>query len=95
MKNDRERGFIGAIVSMVAALIILQAVFKVDVMGVLKSPDFGEIVSYLKKFLILIWEKFLVLPVSFLWNEVFIDIIWDVIKDGFELLKKWVDTNQS
>ncbi len=91
MKNH-ERGFISALVSIIGALILLQFVFHVDVIGFLKSPDIGEIFSYLKRFVVLVWEKFLVAPASFLWNEVFIDIVWNTIKDGFEILKNWVDT---
>ena len=86
-----ERGFISTIFSIIAALVLLQLVFHVDVISFLKSPDLGEVVSYLKRFIILVWEKFLVAPVSFLWHEVFIDIIWSTIKDGFEILKGWVD----
>jgi hypothetical protein len=91
MKNS-ERGFVSTIFSIIGALIILQFVFKVDVIGFLKSPDVGEVFSYLKRFVVLIWEKFLVAPASFLWHEVFINIVWNTIKDGFEILKGWVDT---
>ncbi len=95
MKTQKERGFIGAIISIITALILIQVVFKFDIVGLLKSPDFGEIVVYIKKFAVLIWEKFLVLPASFLWNDIFIDIIWKITKEGFELLKDWVDKNQN
>ncbi len=95
MEKQKESGFIGLIISIIISLILLQAVFRVDVIEILKSPNFGEIVDYIKKFFTLVWEKFLVLPASFIWNEIFIDIVWRIMKDAFELLKNWVDTNQA
>lgn len=90
--ENKQDGFIGILISIVAALVLAQAVFHIDVVSFLRSPSTLEVVDYIKRAIVLVWDKFLVLPVSFIWEQIFVDIIWKGGVYAFDMLKGWVDS---
>lgn len=51
MKINNQKGFIGAIVLIVVALVLLQYIFHIDIIAYLQSPKIVEIVNYIKSLL--------------------------------------------
>lgn len=54
--RTQEQGFIGVIVLIIIALVLLQNVFKVDVIGFIQSSFFGNLVVDVKNIVLSIWD---------------------------------------
>lgn len=91
MQKNKEGGFIGTVVSIVVALAVLNFFFGWNVFEFLKSSGAVEIYSYIKDFLTIVWEKFLVYPAVWFWENVIVGIVWETLKGAYEILKNWVD----
>lgn len=91
-RNIDSKGFIGTIVIVVIGLALLKYFFDWNIIEFLKSPKVIETFYYIKKFIVLIWDKFVATPASFLWNDIVINIIWKTIVEAFNLLKHWVNS---
>lgn len=55
-RKKEEQGFIGVIVLIVIALVLLQNVFKVDVIGFIQSSFFGNFIVDAKRIVLSIWD---------------------------------------
>lgn len=83
------RGFIN-IRTLVVVIIILVIL---GLMGVSVEEDVvqNEVVqentSYVWNGAVYVWETYLSGPVVFLWNEIFINIIWDTFAENMERLR--------
>jgi hypothetical protein len=93
MNRPQPRGFIGAGLLIVIGLLILQFGLDVNIFGWLKSPEVSNVLLYLKKFFLLLWNNIIKAPVVFLWNELVIDIIWKYTLVLWGWLTGWVDSN--
>lgn len=60
----------------VLGLIIL-SYMGIDVRKTIESPVTQTNIEYIKESASYIWEKYLATPIGYLWNEIFIDLIWD------------------
>jgi sensor histidine kinase YesM len=95
MEKEGQKGFIGLLIVLIVSIVFLKYVFDFNLVEFLKSPKVLEVLSYIKRFFVLIWDKFLVGPAIWIWDNIVIDIIWKILKNGFEILKGWVDTESS
>jgi hypothetical protein len=90
MKKNQQ-GFIGLIIVLIFALSLAKYVLHWDVIAFIKSAKFIEILTYIKKALLIVWKTLLVTPVTFVWNKVVVGIIWKTIVTAYGLLTVWVD----
>jgi hypothetical protein len=90
MKTTKQ-GFIGLIIMIVVALILAQVVFKIDVISYLRSLQHSNgVLGYFVRFVILVWDKFLIAPVTFVF-----DIIKNVAWAIYHAMTGWVDKNSA
>ncbi len=54
--RTKEQGFVGVIVLIIIALVLLQNVFKVDVIGFIQSSFFGNLIVDVKNIVLSIWD---------------------------------------
>ncbi len=54
--GTQEQGFVGVIVLIIIALVLLQNVFKVDVIGFIQSSFFGNLIVDVKNIVLSIWD---------------------------------------
>jgi len=92
MRNRKMGGFIGLIIMLVVALAFAKYFFEWNVIDFIKNPKVLEVFIYIKKFILLAWNLILVKPVTFIWNEVVVGIIWKTIVLAYDLLRGWVDS---
>jgi hypothetical protein len=90
--RDRQDGFIGLVIVLVVSLLLLKYFFSFNLLEFLQSSAVADVFNYVKKFLLIVWNDFLVYPLEWFWNDVVIKIVWETLKDGYALLKGWVDT---
>jgi hypothetical protein len=91
MIKKSAQGFVGFIILVVVALMLLQVVFHVDVISYLRSlQNSGGVLGYFVRFIILIWDKFLIAPVTFVF-----DIIKNIALYLYHIMTGWVDQNST
>jgi len=84
---SRERGFIGLIVLIVIALIILKYLYDFSIFEAAASPQGQGTISYTHQLLNTIWN-YIQMPVTFAWEKVvwpLLGMIWD----NFENFLDW------
>ena len=64
--HTKQSGFVSTIIVIVAAILILQFVFHVDVVGFIKSARVSEWVGYIKTVILALWEHVLKPIVDFI-----------------------------
>ena len=72
----RNRGLIGWIVIIVVALLIL-SYYGFSLRTLVQSPTTQDNFGYVATTTVTFWDKYLQQPANYLWNDVFIDLIWD------------------
>ena len=78
MKNriPRNRGLIGWIVIIVVVLLIL-SYYGFSLRTLVQSPTTQDNFGYVATTSVSVWDKYLKQPANYLWNDVFINLIWD------------------
>lgn len=74
----KNRGFIKIIVIMVAALILL-AFLGLNLRSIVHSQAFQDNWQMVKDIASTVWNRFLRVPIMFIWNEGFIRFVWNPI----------------
>lgn len=91
MPKNSKKGFVGLIIMLVVSLMFAQVMFGVDVIGYLRSAEkTNGVLGYLIRFAILIWDKFLIAPVTFIF-----DVVKSVVLFIYHLMTGWVDQNSA
>jgi hypothetical protein len=86
MKNTR--GFISLKTIAIAVLIILAvSFFGIDLKKLAQNPTTQSNFNYVWSGVSFVWESYLRTPLSFVWNNVFIDLIWEPSYDALTQLK--------
>ena len=57
-------------------LILLLSYFKVTVRGIIESPEGQDNVNYVQSIGQNIWQNYLQDPATYLWNDVWVPLIW-------------------
>ncbi len=95
MKNTSgERGFIRTIIIIVVALLIL-SYFGFNIRTIVNSPTGKDNFTYTQEIMISTWNNILKKPVTYLWNDIFVDLIWNPTIGRLTQLKGTDNTNTS
>lgn len=86
IKNDTNKGLIKAIILIVIALIIL-GYFGLNLRNIINSPTVQDNFAYAEGLIVNIWNNYLSRPAAYLWNNVFIDLIWNPAISNLERMK--------
>lgn len=90
MSSSRKKqgGFFKIIILVIIAVLIL-AYFKVDVRGYIESPEGQAFLARARSIFELIWA-YIKGPTLYVYNQVFMDIVFPTAKNLFEALSKWL-----
>ncbi len=86
-KIQTNRGLVRTIILIVIALLIL-SYFGFNIRAIVNSPVGQENFSYAQELMLKVWNGFLKTPVTYLWKNIFLDLIWN---PAFENLTKIKD----
>lgn len=77
MKNKAagEGGFIRTVILIVIALLVI-SYFGINLRSLVSSPTTQDNVSYVASTTVNVWNGYLKVPATYLWNEVFVNLIW-------------------
>jgi hypothetical protein len=88
MKNKKNSG-----ISLIKVLILgfifilVLSFFNISIREVVESPDGQDNINYVKGTGVTIWEAYLKKPLSYLWNDVFVDIFWQSFISNMERIR--------
>ncbi len=80
MKNkvskNKQGGFLKIILIIVLALVVL-GYFGFNLENIINSPTVHSNLQYVWDLAVTMWNKFLVVPATFIWDKIVIGIVWD------------------
>ncbi len=87
-KRELNRGFVRTIIIIVIALLVL-SYFGFNIRAIVNSPAGHENFTYAQELMLNAWNNYLKRPVTYLFNDIFMKLIWNPaienltkIKDG-------------
>lgn len=83
---NKQQGFIKLIIIIIIAIIIL-SYLGFDLRAIVESPESQGNLGYVWGLVVGVWDTYLVGPASYLWNDIFIDLLWDSFVDNLERVK--------
>lgn len=85
-KINNQKGFIKFIVIIVIAIIVL-SYFGFDLRSIVESPESQGNLGYVWGGVVYVWGTWISGPASYLWNDIFIDLLWNSFTDNLERVK--------
>lgn len=64
------------IIFIIIVLLVL-SYFGLNIRAIVNSPTGQENFSYAQELMIKVWDNYLEKPVTYLWKDIFLDLIWD------------------
>lgn len=86
-KISQRKGFIKIIILIVAALLIL-SYFGISLRSVINAPVTQDNISYTTGATVGFWNIYLKQPVTYLWNEIFLKLVWGPALDSLKNINK-------
>ncbi|MCK5022152.1 MAG: hypothetical protein KAR54_02800 [Candidatus Pacebacteria bacterium] len=84
-KND-NRGLISWIIIIVIAVIVL-SYLGFDLRAIIEGEDTQSNLAYLWSLVLSVWNNYLATPVLYLWNDIFIDLLWNTFVENMDRIK--------
>jgi hypothetical protein len=82
----RKTGFIKLIIIIVIGLIVL-GYFGFDIQKIIDSPTVSKNLTYTKDLVVGVYQKYLAKPIDYLWNKIFLNLLWGSFVDNMERMK--------
>lgn len=77
-----NRGFIKLILFIVIALIAL-GFFGYNLRDIVNSPTVRDNLTYVWGLVVKLWDNFLLVPLSWVWENIVIELIWNNLQTFF------------
>lgn len=84
--NNKKQGLVKFVILIIIAIIAL-SYFGFDIKSIVESDTAQKNLGYVWDFVKNIWETYLKGPVLYLWNDVFIKLIWSSFTENMEKIK--------
>ncbi len=90
-KQSQQGGFVRFIIILIIAILLL-SYFNIDLKTEVEKPQTQQNITYVKDQSQSVWQQYLEQPFFYIWNNIFIDLIWSVFVDNMERIKNHVPT---
>jgi hypothetical protein len=88
-KRSLSRGGLLRTVIFIIIVLLVLSYFGLNIRAIVNSPTGQENFTYAQEIMINVWQNYLKKPVLYLWNDIFLKLIWNPaienltkIKDG-------------
>src|SRR3989344_7975339 len=93
-QKNTKRGIIKLILLIVIFILII-SYFNIDLRAIVESPQTQQNISYAKELAIKawdillkpLWDNYLSKPVLYIWQNIFIEVIWKSFMHGLDALQ--------
>ena len=86
--NKRKRGIsIIGILFFGFIIVLVLSYFKISIRSVVESPTAQDNISYVGGGTRNLWDEYFRKPVSYLWNDIFINIFWESFINNMERIR--------
>lgn len=86
-KNKKEKGSIKWFILLVLGIIIASFYFNFDLQEAVEAEQTQSNFSYIKKNIIEFYNSYLKNTIDYLWNDIFIDLIWESFVENLKHIK--------
>ncbi len=88
MKNiPKNKGLVKIILAIVIALLIL-SYFGFNLRTLIDSPTTQDNFGYVASSTVSVWDKYLKAPATYVWKDIFIELIWNPAIDNLKRLNR-------
>ncbi len=87
LKLQNHKGFIRLIIIIIILIIVL-SYFNIDIRGIIEAPQTQSNIGYVWGWTMFVWNEYLRGPVSYFWNNIFINLLWNSFTDNLERIKR-------
>ncbi|MEK7641547.1 MAG: hypothetical protein AAB365_00970 [Patescibacteria group bacterium] len=84
--NRNNKGLVRTVVIIVIALLVL-SYFGFSIRDIVNSPAGRDNFSYAQEVMINVWDNYLKKPVLYLWNDIFLELIWEPAIENLKKIK--------
>ena len=90
MNYSNKRGSLTLIqiIIVLVIIILVLSVFGVNIQSVVESPQVEKNFSYITGFFVKIWNNYLSYPFLYLWNDIFIDLLWEPFVSNLKRIRE-------
>ena len=92
LKQTGERGLVRWILLIVIAIVLASYFFDFSVQDAVEDEQTQSNFGYIQKNAIEIWDTYLASTANYLWNDIFIELIWESFVDNMQQLKDGENT---
>lgn len=83
---NKQEGFLKFIILIIIAIIAL-SYFGFDIRSIVEAPQTQNNIKYVWEKVVYVWDTYLDAIFRYLWNDVFINLLWNSFIDNMERLK--------
>jgi hypothetical protein len=92
-KRELNRGgIIRTVIFIVIALLIL-SYFGFNIRAIVNSPTGQQNFTYAQEIMINVWDNYMKGPATYLWNDIFLNLIWNPAIENLTKIKNGQPTN--
>ena len=85
-RNDNRGGLVRLVIYIVIVLLII-SYFGLNIRAIVNSPAGQENFTYVQELMINVWNGYLKKPVLYLWNDIFLKLIWEPAIENLTKIK--------
>ena len=86
ISKNKGVSILGIILILVAVILVL-SYFNIDIRGFVESDQTQDNIEYVTESGKTIWERYLQEPAEYLWNDIFIELIWQAFIENLERVR--------
>lgn len=83
---QKQEGLIKLIILIIIAIFVL-SFFGISIRSLIEGESFQENFNYVLNVVKSVWQKYLAESAKYLWNDIFIDLIWNSFIENLEKIK--------
>ena len=93
MSQFSSKGGLVKLIILIVIGIIILSYFGFDLRSIIESPPSESNLGYVRGLLVSAWTNYLMQPVTYFWNNIFIDLLWRTFVSNFERLRDGEQTD--
>ena len=84
--KQQNRGLIGILLTIIIAILII-SYFNINLQSLVEKPTTQQNVTYVTNAGTSVWNTYLSKPADYLWNTVFVNLLWNSFIDNMTRIK--------